>query len=414
MMTTITSRITVNRLTLYRHDQVLFSLSNPLNTGRSFLRRGNDVIQTESGMFMFSDEQVLYRAAGEEEAREILTVLTDTVLDMHRAHPLRCITRRGKALAGVAVALVIAVFATCLWTGGKTAGMQYAREHDGMPLLATPPGHDAFPPVTAIRKRPAHSEALRVNVGAETDDLTRKAEAPLVVPTVAPTRAGTPPHMPAPQPVTRQTSPATALVRATDAAPAPAPAQPKPLTPAEFKAAQQALAEHLKQAAEKKTFTITLSSGHPRTLYVFADPDCQNCRLFEPVLLALSATVNVEIFPVTLVGKADTVKKVVPLLCAPAQARAILWRNLFDTGAGMRDLNHPQPALPECDDGRKALARNDLAMQLFHLPGTPTVIADDGRMVPFAVLRSTATLDTFLNTGPQPDSQERPATQEQP
>lgn len=410
MMTTITPRITVNRLTLYRHDQVLFSLSNPLNTGRSFLRRGNDVILTESGMFMFSDEQVLYRAAGEDEAREILTVLTDTVLDMHRAHPLRCTTRRDKALAGVAAALVIAGLAACLWSSGKTAGMEYAREHAGIPLLAPPPVRDDMSPVTAIR-RDVRDNIMSARKAAGTEAMSAVAA-------LNPTRTGETaksipsPQMSAPQPVTRRTPPAATSARA--AAPAPVAAQPKPLTPAEFKAAQQALAGHLKQAAEKKTFTVSLSSGHPRTLYVFADPDCQNCRLFEPALQALSTTVNVEIFPVTLVGKADTAKKVVPLLCAPAQARAILWRNLFDTGAGMRDLNHPQPALPECDDGRKALARNDLAMQLFHLPGTPTVIADDGRMVPFAVLRSPATLDAFLNTGPQPDSQERPATKEQP
>lgn len=171
------------------------------------------------------------------------------------------------------------------------------------------------------------------------------------------------------------------------------------LTPEQRQAAQLALATNLKNAAQKQQFTVALSTGHARTLYVFADPQCHNCRLFEPALQALSDSVNIEIFPVTLVGKDITEKSVVPVLCAPATTRPVLWRNLFDDGAGMLDLAHPAPALPDCKAGEIALMRNDRAFALYHLPGTPTVIADDGRPVPFVAMKNETALIDFLNRG---------------
>lgn len=177
------------------------------------------------------------------------------------------------------------------------------------------------------------------------------------------------------------------------------PATHPALTPEQRLAAQHALATNLKNAAQKQLFTVALSTGHPRSLYVFADPQCHNCRLFEPALQALSDSVNIKIFPVTLVGKDITAKSVVPVLCAPATTRPVLWRNLFDAGAGMLDLANPAPALPGCKVGEIALARNDKAFALYHLPGTPTVIADDGRPVPFVAMKSEAALSDFLNGG---------------
>lgn len=171
------------------------------------------------------------------------------------------------------------------------------------------------------------------------------------------------------------------------------------LSPEQRREAQHALATNLRNAAQKQLFTVALSTGHPRSLYVFADPQCHNCRLFEPALQALSDSVNIEIFPVTLVGKDITAKSVVPVLCAPATTRPVLWRNLFDDGAGMLDLANPAPALPGCKVGDIALARNDKAFALYHLPGTPTVIADDGRPVPFVTMKSEAALSDFLNGG---------------
>ncbi|EPM5457617.1 hypothetical protein ACTM5Z_004329 [Salmonella enterica] len=160
------------------------------------------------------------------------------------------------------------------------------------------------------------------------------------------------------------------------------------------------LARNLHNAATRQQFTVTLSAGHGRTLYVFADPECQNCRIFEPAVQALSQYFNIEVFPVSLIGKEDTAREVVPVLCAPAAARPVLWRNLFDIGAGMLTIGKDkadislQPAT--CDNGTEALALNDKAFAVYHLPGTPTVIADDGRQVPFTAMKTVSTLNAFL------------------
>ncbi|EME5107787.1 thioredoxin fold domain-containing protein [Salmonella enterica] len=162
--------------------------------------------------------------------------------------------------------------------------------------------------------------------------------------------------------------------------------------------ARNLLASRLKNGAAKQEFTIQLSSGHPRTLYIFSDPECPNCKIFEPTVQALSSQYNIEIFPVTLVGKARTAEQVVPMLCAPANKRADMWRSLFDIGAGM--LNPTAKAetpTSSCAAGQNALARNDMALELYQLPGTPTVISDDGRLVPLQAMTSDAALQAFLN-----------------
>lgn len=199
-----------------------------------------------------------------------------------------------------------------------------------------------------------------------------------------------------------ESSPAAAAVPAAQSA-TPASPSAKPataLTDEEIGAARAALARNLKNAADRKFFTVTLSSGHARTLYVFADPECENCRIFEPALQALAGSVNIEIFPVTLIGKDRTAAEVVPLLCEPAESRAVFWRRLFDIGEGMLNIGHTDKNTPQpqtCKVGQIALQRNDKAFQIYHLPGTPTVIADDGRPVPFIALKSIPALNAFLN-----------------
>ncbi|MBC3252420.1 thioredoxin fold domain-containing protein [Serratia fonticola] len=177
------------------------------------------------------------------------------------------------------------------------------------------------------------------------------------------------------------------------------PTQRSTLSPEDAAEARRMLATRLKNGAARKEFTVSLSSGHPRTLFVFADPECENCRIFEPTVQALSEQYNVEIFPVTLIGKARTAERVVPLLCSPAEKRAGMWRDLFDVGAGM--LNPAKKAKSEpsaCEAGQNALARNDLAFELYKLPGTPTVISDDGRLIPLQAMTSDTALQVFLNS----------------
>lgn len=165
--------------------------------------------------------------------------------------------------------------------------------------------------------------------------------------------------------------------------------------------ARALLAERLKNGAAKQEFTIRLSSGHERSLYIFLDPECPNCRIFEPTVQALAEDYNVEIFPVTLIGKTRTADEVVPLLCAAPEKRPQMWKALNDTDAGMLNLSDKAKAdvaPASCDAGKLALARNDLAFELYRMPGTPTVISDDGRMIPLQAMASDAALKSFLNT----------------
>lgn len=195
------------------------------------------------------------------------------------------------------------------------------------------------------------------------------------------------PPTPQPQP---QPAPQTQTAQATAS-----------LTPEAAAEARALLAERLKNGAAKQEFTIQLSSGHERSLYIFLDPECPNCRIFEPTVQALAEDYNVEIFPVTLIGKTRTADEVVPLLCAAPEKRAQMWKALNDTGAGMlnpADNEKAEAAPADCDAGKLALARNDLAFDLYRMPGTPTVISDDGRMIPLQAMSSDATLKAFLNT----------------
>lgn len=173
---------------------------------------------------------------------------------------------------------------------------------------------------------------------------------------------------------------------------------PPILSPEEVSEARKLLATRLQNGAARKEFTVTLSSGHPRTLFAFVDPECVNCLIFEPTLQALSEQYNVQIFPVTLTGKARTAERVAPVLCSPAEKRAAMWRDLFDTGAGMLDPAEETSISPAtCEAGQNALARNDMAFDLYKLPGTPTVISDDGRLIPLQAMTSNAMLQAFLN-----------------
>ncbi|WP_234813272.1 DsbC family protein [Candidatus Hamiltonella defensa] len=90
------------------------------------------------------------------------------------------------------------------------------------------------------------------------------------------------------------------------------------------------LAHNLRAAAQRKIFTVPLTTGHSRTIYVFSDPLCPHCRDLEPTLEAIGKKVNIEIFPVSLIGKKATAEQVIPVLCASPEHRKALWHSLFD------------------------------------------------------------------------------------
>ncbi|PQQ37252.1 hypothetical protein C6H68_14410 [Photorhabdus luminescens] len=170
--------------------------------------------------------------------------------------------------------------------------------------------------------------------------------------------------------------------------------QPKPTIKTED---YQYTAQRLRTAAQSGRYTIPLSSGHARTLYVFSDPMCPNCKIIEPALEKLSRNYNVEIFPVTIIGGQQTANLVTPVLCTPSQERKPFWKQLYQADVGMVP-NNQQASLASCEIGEQALAKNDAAFNFYNLPGTPSLLADDGRYIPLESLKSDDGLSAFLNS----------------
>lgn len=160
----------------------------------------------------------------------------------------------------------------------------------------------------------------------------------------------------------------------------------------------------LRNAASRGLFTVPLSSGHARTIYVFADPECANCQRMERHFETAAGTVNVVIFPVTIEGGKSSLDALTPVMAMPENGRATAWKNLFavDAGIGVPGGEHALPAVTDetqAETARGAIGVNEVAFRAYRLPGTPWTISDDGRYVPQSVLSSPAALESFLNGG---------------
>lgn len=218
-------------------------------------------------------------------------------------------------------------------------------------------------------------------------------------------------QMPSPQPAYR-----TAGIPATQ--PSHAPAAPAPVgsspAPADSDgpgdgwslplSARLALPARLQKAASRGLFTVPLSSGHARTIYVFADPACPNCQRMERHFETAAGQVNVVIFPVTIEGRETSMKTLTPLMALPEAERPAAWKQLFaaDAGIGVPGAAPVPPAVTDetkAEMARGAIGINEVAYQAYRLPGTPWTISDDGRYVPQGVLSSPAALEAFLNGG---------------
>lgn len=168
------------------------------------------------------------------------------------------------------------------------------------------------------------------------------------------------------------------------------------------------LPDKLRQAADRQLFTVQYSSGHARTLYVFADPECPNCQRLEPALNAAAGEYNVVVFPVAVIGKEKSIASVAPVLCLPPEQRKAAWDALFDKTGDVMNLGKAKPVAKDaakqdekpddCEVARQALGVNEVAYQTYRIPGTPWVIADDGRYVPQSVLQDPALLHTFMQS----------------
>ena len=167
-----------------------------------------------------------------------------------------------------------------------------------------------------------------------------------------------------------------------------------------------ALPINLQMAAERKLFTVEYSSGHARTLYVFADPECPNCQRLEPALEAAAKDFNVVVFPVAVIGREKSIASITPVLCLPPEQRKAAWSDLFDIGHGVMELGKAQESAAvepgHCDIAGKALGVNEVAYQTYRIPGTPWAIADDGRHVSQEVLQNSLKLQAFMGAAEVP------------
>lgn len=164
------------------------------------------------------------------------------------------------------------------------------------------------------------------------------------------------------------------------------------------------MADVLKRNAARGMFTITLSEGHPRTLYAFLDPTCSVCRQMEPAIEKLAQQYNVIIFPVSVVNDSgDAVKRIIPLLCQKDPAkRAAGWQNTFRADAGMHMPGSPEtnePVDAACADAAEAaVGVNNLGFRQFGFSGTPWVLTDTGFHLPTGMLSQPDKIGLFLDT----------------
>lgn len=170
------------------------------------------------------------------------------------------------------------------------------------------------------------------------------------------------------------------------------------------KSVRAELPAKLRSAASRGLFTVPLSSGHARTLYVFADPACPNCQRMERHFETAAGTVNVVIFPVTIEGREASLNALTPVMALPEAERPSAWKQLFAADAGIGVPGAAQTTQAGMDENQAETARgaigvNEVAFRAYRLPGTPWTISDDGRYVPQGVLSSPAALADFLNGG---------------
>lgn len=174
-----------------------------------------------------------------------------------------------------------------------------------------------------------------------------------------------------------------------------------PDTSTQATAGEQRMAENLKRADERNIFTVPLSEGHERTLYVFSDPSCPHCRDIEPVLERLSGSFNIRIFPVSVIGGEKSASMAQKVLCeSDATARRSAWKALFSPGEEMlfpvKTESGDTKAASDCELASRAVSVNDKAFRAYQFAGTPWVLSDRGQAVPQGLLNNATEVALWL------------------
>jgi thiol:disulfide interchange protein DsbC len=114
---------------------------------------------------------------------------------------------------------------------------------------------------------------------------------------------------------------------------------------------------------------VTVRGKGERQLYVFSDPDCPYCRRLEPELAKLdNVTLHTFLFPLDGLHP-EAAKKAEAIWCAKDRSRA--WSEFMASGK--------LPPAIACDN---PIQRNVHLGERLGINGTPTLIFDNGAMVP--------------------------------
>jgi TrbB protein len=171
-------------------------------------------------------------------------------------------------------------------------------------------------------------------------------------------------------------------VAAAGTAPSPQPPSAAPRAPA------AEIAKGIGSAIQAGKFSVPLSKGTKGTLYVFSDPLCPHCQDFEKQMDSLSKDYTLHVLPVSVIGGAASASRIAHVLCTDQRSRAAAWKSLI-TGGG---ATNTEP----CAQGAKSAAANDQIFRVLGLPGTPAVIAADGRIMPETVALTAAAVDAWM------------------
>lgn len=109
-----------------------------------------------------------------------------------------------------------------------------------------------------------------------------------------------------------------------------------------------------------------------RSIFVFSDPDCPFCKRLEAELTKLSdVTIYVLPFPITSLHP-EAAKRAEAIWCSKSPATA--WRNYLLKGVEPTPKNCKNPIQQNMEIGAK-----------FEITGTPSIIFQDGSIIPGAV-----------------------------
>ncbi|EPN8258654.1 DsbC family protein, partial [Klebsiella pneumoniae] len=152
----------------------------------------------------------------------------------------------------------------------------------------------------------------------------------------------------------------------------------------------------LKDAVTSGRFTISLSTGHKHTLYVFSDPMCPHCRALEPRLQELSKRYNVEIFPVSVYGDLRSMVRAAPVLDTGKDTRLKSWEDTINMGYTTMNPKIDDPKTAPDTTGARLVDANNMAFAKFGFIGTPSIVADSGDVIPVSVVKDDARLQQAI------------------